>query len=674
MRATMVSAQLGYISSRRGAPQTRSSPDEGRLQRRLEQGGFEVREELRGLSSGNSCESASAVSRSRGVLITARPLSSSLRVRMERVLAPPTICYRRPDPSRALISSAGGSPHGPIRVSCDGRLWRVRRSECHSRRCGSGIGSKRLGEVVRGARFAQSIAVLGPRRARVLSSGDGGPVIRGTADGAPLPDDRSDGVAASGSPELVWEQFRSILLEHFGADRTDRWFGGLVAREIDSDGWLVLGAPNAFIVEWIEDTYRDRLNEIAAGELSLPGVRLVVEPPRLTRPAAVASDEHTSDESAHSDERRMRPSDRLARAGQSGDSDPRGASQQKSTAALPASLRDVSPNLTLDRFIVGSCNRVAYSAGIQALEHPGGTYNPIFVYGGCGRGKTHLLQGITREYFRQGERRIRYLPREGFVNRFGLSVRRREIDKFRERFRSLKVLVLDDIQVLMGKERTQLELLETIDRIAASGGQVILASDCRPAELEGGAEKLLGRFISGLVCRVTEPELDTRYAILRQEARASGVPVAPETILHLAERSIGNVRELIGTWVRVLAHASLLREPITPQLVEDILSERSAGAGRISIDSIIEEVGRRYGVPPIEFRGRSRSRTISLARHVSIYVARVLTEYSLGEIGEALGGRRHATTSAAYRKIQKQLLTDEQLRVEVERLIAVLRG
>ena len=474
----------------------------------------------------------------------------------------------------------------------------------------------------------------------------------------------ADGVSPSdpaGDAGLVWEKLRSALLQELGAERAERWFGSALARELTGSG-LVLTVPNAFIAEWIENTYGDRLNSLACQTAGLNEVRIEVTAttsPALRQKSTTAGEEFTSTD------RKQVGDFQYSKPGQSRAS--------RSAAALPEPLRDVSPNLTLDRFVVGSCNRVAYSAGVEALRSPGGTYNPIFVYGGCGLGKTHLLQGVTREYFRQGERRIRYLPCEGFVNRFGHAVRQREIDRFRDSFRTLKVLVLDDVQVVAGKDRTQLELLETIDRIASSGGQVFLASDCRPSNLEGLAEKLLGRFISGLVCRVSEPDFETRWAILKQEATSAGVSVSNETIRHLAERSLGNVRELIGNWVRVMAHVSLMRETVSSGLVDRVLSEVESSGGIVTIDRIIEEVGRRYGVPPIEFRGPGRSRTITLARHIAIYCARVLTEHSLSEIGQAMGGRRHATTSAAYRKIQRALLKDEQLRLEIERIVSTLR-
>lgn len=468
----------------------------------------------------------------------------------------------------------------------------------------------------------------------------------------------------------LWDEVRGELLAALGPGRTDRWFGGVTPSGLE-DGKLVLHATSSFIAEWIRTTFGARIDAIVRARSGLAGTRFVVSAPRLldsppdhplSAPAADAPAEVVS---------------RGPRAGEGVPAEPAPtaspAASRHAHGTVPEPLRDVSPSLTLERFVVGQCNRFAYEAGIEALRHPGRAYNPIFIYGGCGLGKTHLLQGMTREFFRQGERRIRYLPCEGFVNRFGQAVRRKETSAFRERFRSLRVLVLDDIQIVAGKDRSQLELLETIDAIAAAGGQVIFASDARPADLPGLADKLLGRFVSGLVCRVTEPDLETRLAILRQEARSARIHVPPEALQFLAEHSGSNIRELIGAWVRVLAQGSLLGVPITPGMVAEVLEESGTPAARVSISAIIEAVGRRFGVPPVEFHGPARSRTVSLARHLAIYLARILTDHSLSEIGAHLGGRRHATASAAYRRIQNALAADAQLKAEIDRLIAILR-
>lgn len=492
---------------------------------------------------------------------------------------------------------------------------------------------------------------------------DGGHPQSGNA----VPSERPD--AGARTVAELWDALAAVLARELGPDRVARWFSGVDPRSVDARR-LVLAVPNSFFADWISGSYGERIDAIARDSLGLAGVRFVVaSPAEVARESSpgVGAERATSTDAASASAPTVG-----SEAESTEGAVPTAASAKPWRSDAPGPLRDVSPALTLDRFVVGSCNRVAYHASLQALRSPGGAYNPIFIHGGCGLGKTHLLQGITRDYFRQGERSIRYLPCEGFVNRFGQAVRRREIGAFRERFRSLRVLVLDDIQVVAGKDRSQLELLETIDRIAGSGGQVLLASDQRPGELHGLAEKLLGRFISGLVCTVAPPDRATRISILRQESIASGMPVDEAAIECVADRYVANVRELLGAWVRVMAHGELLQERLTPQAVEGILAVDAPRTGRVSVDRIIEEVARRYGVPPVDVRGRGRSRTVSLARHIVIYLARVLTDHSLSEIAAFIGGRRHATASHAYRKIQRELRTDEQLRIEVERLLSVL--
>jgi len=458
------------------------------------------------------------------------------------------------------------------------------------------------------------------------------------------------------SAKALWESLLEPLRERVGPALTQRWLEGLEPR-LEGDS-LLLGAQTAFTSEWIERNFLPEIRLLAKDHFAIAEVRVSIRPPR-------PSEDPSGSPPARGD------------AGVGGgprDENPPPAPSRSVRPVAPAPLRETSPELTLGRFVVGPCNRVAYHAAVGEVRARGASYNPLFVYGGCGVGKTHLLQGLTREAYAQGEQQIRYLPAEGFVNRFGAAVRTREIERFRERFRRLDLFVLDDVQIMAGKPKCQLELLETIDVISSAGGRVVLASDCRPAELDGLVEKLLGRFRAGLVCRMSEPSVATRYQILRGEAQRSALTVRPEVLQHIAERSLGNVRELLGGWRRIVAESALLGAPLTVGHVDGLLAEQEERGGRLSVDRIVEEVGRRYGVPPEEFPGRSRSRTIALARQIAIYLARELTPFSLVEIGERFGGRSHGTVGAAIRKIDQARRKDEAFRREIESLIHRLRG
>lgn len=335
-------------------------------------------------------------------------------------------------------------------------------------------------------------------------------------------------------------------------------------------------------------------------------------------------------------------------------------------------LNDV---LTLDSYVVGSCNHVAFNAGMEVLRQPGRSYNPLFVYGDSGLGKTHLLQGLTREYFRQGVRQIRYLPCEEFVNRFVRSVQARDIDKFRRLFHRLKVLVLDDVHVLQNKPQSQVELLHAIDAIASAGGQVVLASDSRPNAIQKLQKQLLGRFVSGLVCRIQPPDYPTRLAILRRESMARGVDV-PEDVRHaIARQQHKNVRELIGALVRVVASASLLGAPLTEASALEALEDTTwSGHRPVNLERILELQASRHGLPEAEFKARSRARSISLARQEAMYLARVLTDHSLAEIGRFFGGRNHATVNFAFQKVRTRMNEEASYQQAIEGAIRRLRG
>ncbi|MEE8143465.1 MAG: chromosomal replication initiator protein DnaA, partial [Planctomycetota bacterium] len=337
-------------------------------------------------------------------------------------------------------------------------------------------------------------------------------------------------------------------------------------------------------------------------------------------------------------------------------------------------LKGLNERLTLESFVVGSCNHMAFNAGIEALRRPGHDYNPLFIYGGSGLGKTHLLQALTREYFRNGLRKIRYLHCETFMNSFIKAVQDRTMERFRNYYRSLEVLVLDDVQILEKKERTQLELLHTLDILGTRRRQVIIASDSRPQDIRELQKQLQGRFVAGLVCRVEVPDYPTRLTILTQQAREAGA-VIPEGVLHLIADSFHkNVRELSGALVRVVAFASLLKEPLTEARALDILEDQLWRERRgPTLDSIVRIVTQRFSVPGGDLRSRSRARTTSCARQVAIYLGRVLTEHSLAEIGEYFGGRNHATVNFSFRKVQKLMLEKREFQLEIEDLLRQLQ-
>ena len=347
-------------------------------------------------------------------------------------------------------------------------------------------------------------------------------------------------------------------------------------------------------------------------------------------------------------------------------------SRTREKTAMPGNMRQ---DLTLDRFVVGKSNQVAYQAVRAVLQDPGSKYNPVFLHGGSGLGKTHLLQAITREFFVQGERRIRYVQCEKFVQMFVRALQKKTIGQFRAEFRSLKVLAIDDVQMIAGKKSSQEELIETIDAITQNGGQVLLACDLPPRQCEFLQQQLQSRFLAGLVARMEPPGMETRLAILEREAIRHGIQV-PEPVLHYIADSIrSSVRELLGALTRLFAEVDLFGSTIDLALASRCLEPLVRDGQRmLTVDQIVEAVARRWSLPPEEIYSRSRTRQVSLARNVATYLARILTSRSLAEIGAELGRRTHATASNSYRKIRDCIESDSDLKMEIERLVQELSG
>lgn len=474
------------------------------------------------------------------------------------------------------------------------------------------------------------------------------------------------------SVEEVWTRLRLAITSSVGEARINRWFQNVIAEQL-TDGTLQLAVPSRFALEWIQNNYDEVLQQ-EARRAGLDAVQLVPgSATKLEGEARVTT--ALLQQHSLSSEMTARPPSGAGSGEQPLLTEPRTHEPRHRTEAAARGPEGLRKDLTLERFVVGMSNRVAHAAALEVLRTPGVAFNPLFLHGGSGLGKTHLLQAISRKFFIQGERRIRYVQCESFVHQFVRALRQRDIARFRSQFRDLKVLAIDDVQMIAGKRKSQQELLETVDAIAGQGGQVLLACDVPPKKLQHLHQQLQNRFTAGLVVRVDPPDMETRLNILQQEVIRSGVSVPPEVLRHIADTIRSSVRELLGALVRVVAECELSRAPITMIRTRAILEPISmVSQRRISIETIVDRVAIRWGVPPEEILSRSRTRNTSMARSVATYLARVLTDHSLAEIGEQLGGRSHATTSSSYRKIQRLISQDADLCSEVERLVKDLRG
>jgi chromosomal replication initiator protein len=320
--------------------------------------------------------------------------------------------------------------------------------------------------------------------------------------------------------------------------------------------------------------------------------------------------------------------------------------------------------LTMDTFVVGQKNQLGYNAAKNVIQEEKSPFNPLFYHGGYGVGKTHLLQGICNEYARTRRScKWMYVSAEDFANQYVLALKTRKLDIFRSRFRSLDLLVIDDIHFLANKNAMQEEFLHTFNTIDLAGKQIVLASDAHPKQIDQLCEKLVSRFVSGMVVRIDPPDYDTRREICRRKAAAMNQKICEDVIGFLADQITGNVRELEGALLKLIAYAAVSGEKVSLASAKELLAEHILRADPVVHSSdITETVARYFDVSPADIHSPKKDRLISLARSYCMYMTRKLTKMSFPEIGKTMGNKNHATVILACRKIEQALESNQRLR------------
>jgi chromosomal replication initiator protein len=333
-----------------------------------------------------------------------------------------------------------------------------------------------------------------------------------------------------------------------------------------------------------------------------------------------------------------------------------------------------SPDYTFDHFVVGPCNRLSHAACVAVSESPGETYNPLFIHGDVGLGKTHLLQAASQAILKKRPNaRVMYLSCEMFVNHFIRAVEEGNLYDFRYKYRHVDMLVIDDIQFLTGRDRSQEEFFHTFNTLYQSGKQIILSSDCCPSEMENLEDRLISRFNQGLVTAIDKPCFETRMAILHKKAQLRSMEVPEEVTEFIARRIESNTRELEGSLTKIYGMAMLDDGQITLDLAKQALGDEPAQSNhQITISQIIDSVTGHFNVRLGDLQGKRRSRSIAFPRQVCMYLARDLTRHSLIEIGGHFGGRDHSTVLHAYRNIDKLCDHDPSIRSMVDGLVSGL--
>jgi chromosomal replication initiator protein len=322
---------------------------------------------------------------------------------------------------------------------------------------------------------------------------------------------------------------------------------------------------------------------------------------------------------------------------------------------------ELNPRYTFDTFVVAASNRLAHSASLAVAENPAHAYNPLFVYGGAGLGKTHLLHALGHEALKRGLS-VLYVSSEVFTNDLISAIRSQKTKRFRAKYRSNDVLLLDDVQFLIGKERTQEEFFHTFNALHSSGKQIVLSCDRPPRALSALEDRLRSRLGWGLIVDVQPPDFETRMAILRSKAADLGVHAGDDVLALVARKAPGNVRELEGALNCVVAHSRLVGAPLDPALAHVALDRILARGSVPSVERILRAVARHYGLDEEDLTGPSRRRQVSVPRQLCMYLMREVTETSLPKIGELLGGRDHTTILHGCERIGGQIESDEELR------------
>lgn len=447
------------------------------------------------------------------------------------------------------------------------------------------------------------------------------------------------------NPETFWSNLRDNLLEVIPPDTFRVWFDNIRVGRLDDDGCELI-TPNEFSAIWIRDNYLDIIRREAD--------RLVA------RPFTVELLGDLGNESAS-------VGDRISSI-----PTPKSKTQSRGSGpALQGRSLGINPKNTFSNFIVGAGSELAHAACVAVSNAPAHAYNPLFLYGETGLGKTHLMHAVAHQALnRNPSCRITYVSCEKFTNEFIRAIQENTLTKFRSRYRSVDYLLIDDIQFLAGKERIQEEFFHTFNDIYDSQRQIFLTSDRPAGEIDKIEGRLLSRFQWGLVADIQAPDWETRVAILTRKADAMGISIEPEIIEFLAKSIARNVRRMEGALTRVAGYVGLTRKKADLETVQRLLRDilREENLSRITIETIQKKVVDYYHLRMADMLSRRRPANIAFPRQVAMYLSRILTEHSLQEIGSAFGGRDHGTVIHACKTVENMMDQDDSIKYAVDYL------
>ena len=448
----------------------------------------------------------------------------------------------------------------------------------------------------------------------------------------------------------VWQKCLEILESEFAPQQFNTWLRPLQVEVNSDDNTLLLLAPNRFVVDWVKKNFYTRIQELAGlcsdGLIHLVSVEIGSHVSALTMESA--------------------PTPSIVQTGVSASVAIKTADHYKNSY--------LNKKFEFDTFVEGKSNQLPRAAALQVAERPGDAYNPLFIYGGVGLGKTHLMHAVGNVILKNNpEARVLYLHSERFVADMVKALQTNTINEFNRFYRSLNALLIDDIQFFAGKDRSQEEFFHTFNALLEGQQQIILTSDRYPKEIEGVEERLKSRFGWGLTVAVEPPELETRVAILISKAEASNIELPYEVAFFIAKRIRSNVRELEGALRRVIANAHFTGKLITIDFVNDALRDLLALQDKlVTLDNIQKTVAEYYKVKVADLLSKRRSRSIARPRQMAMALAKELTNHSLPEIGDHFGGRDHTTVIHACRKVKELILEAGEFAEDYKNLMRIL--
>ncbi|MCA0170754.1 chromosomal replication initiator protein DnaA [Bacillus sp. RAR_GA_16] len=443
----------------------------------------------------------------------------------------------------------------------------------------------------------------------------------------------------------LWQQALSEIEKKLSKPSFETWLKSTSANRMEGDT-IIITAPNEFARDWLESRYSSLITETL---LELTGSELQ---------AKFIIPQNQSDADLDLEQ-----------------------AMKKKPKANPAHEEHpqsvLNSKYTFDTFVIGSGNRFAHAASLAVAEAPAKAYNPLFIYGGVGLGKTHLMHAIGHYVIEHNPNaKVVYLSSEKFTNEFINSIRDNKTVNFRNKYRNVDVLLIDDIQFLAGKEQTQEEFFHTFNALHEESKQIVISSDRPPKEIPTLEDRLRSRFEWGLITDITPPDLETRIAILRKKAKAEGLDIPNEVMLYIANQIDTNIRELEGALIRVVAYSSLINQDMNADLAAEALKNiiPSSKPRVITIHDIQTVIGDHFSVKLEDFAAKKRTKSVAFPRQIAMYLSRELTDFSLPKIGEEFGGRDHTTVIHAHEKISKLVDSDQSFQKKLQDIVEQLKN